>query len=69
VTAAAPPDVLAEFYDAMGYAVRELEKAHDALTAIVAGLELEAIPGAILDATSRVDHVYAMAADFRRRFA
>lgn len=61
-------DPAAEFYAALGYVVRELGAAHDTLNAVMAGMELESVPGAILAATHRIDHVYAVAAELRARY-
>lgn len=65
----AEADALAVMYDALGYVARELGLAHDTLTSIIGGVAVEHLAGAVLDATERVDRVYAMAAELRRRYS
>jgi hypothetical protein len=62
-------DALAVMYDALGYAVRELGRAHDTLTSIIGGVAVEQLAGAVLEATQRVERVYAVAAELRGRYA
>lgn len=63
------PDPAVVMFDALGYAVRELAKAHELLDAIVGGLELESLAGAVLEARTRVEHVYRVAAELRGRYS
>lgn len=62
-------DIARDLYDAMGYACRELAIVHDVLAQITAGVELEQLAGAVLEAARRVDRVLGMAATVRERYA
>lgn len=61
-------DVVRDLYDALGVVVRELGIAHDTLNSVTAGVAIEHLAGAVLDAAARVDRVYAVAAELRRRY-
>ena len=62
-------DVVRDLYAALGVVVRELSLVSDVLGAIEAGVAIEHLAGAVLEASARVDRVYAVAAELRGRYA
>ena len=66
---AAEADALCELYDAVGFFARESERAYDTAGAVLAGIELEQVAGAVIEIRARLERIHRVAATLRERYA